>query len=199
MVLPKYKNKEINYLKMFKIFLFILLKYIWSNTPGIHLTECDQNNKLNVLFYKINNTDTAVPPMIEGLECNKKCPEGQFITYDITSKNLTCQNCPVNTFSTGSQMRICGTKREWVNSFLTDLKNECFLTIGNEIKNENCTKWTPHETQSKLVSGNTDVIDAWYNGVLSYNVKLKNKGYVLIYNIGLFWIQEKNSKTARYV
>jgi hypothetical protein len=165
---------------MFNLFFLYLFTYVLSTDPGVHLTNCDNNNKLNVLFYKRDNTTAEVPPMIEGVECNTKCPEGQFITYSLQNKSLSCQNCPANTFSTGGQMRICGTKREWKDSLISEIQNDCFITVDEEVFHGNCTKWQPHETQGRIVSGSTDVEEAWYNGLLSYNVRLKNKGSVRI-------------------
>ena len=158
--------------------LIILFQYIFSCETNVHLTECI-NNKRNIYFYKNCTDNNTVPSSMFDVKCGElKCPEGTYMTYSFDEDKQVCRECPENTFSTGTEYRICGTLREWSDEKIKDFKNFCFLGDFYD-KNYTCTPWNVNKYGSRLVSGESNITDIWYTSVLSKNVKINFKGSVI--------------------
>ena len=104
------------------------------------ITECDKKrNKRLLIYYKKKECvipEEKVPyellffsklPTIE-IECEINCPPGHKIDYNPLKKEVFCSECPLNTYSLGSNFNI----EKWSNEILSLFTIKCYSIYGND-------------------------------------------------------------------
>jgi hypothetical protein len=150
------------------------------------ITECDKKrNKRLLIYYKKKECvipEEKVPyellffsklPTIE-IECEINCPPGHKIDYNPLKKEVFCSECPLNTYSLGSNFNI----EKWSNEILSLFTINCYSIYGNEKrKNYHCSKFTISQDRNFIISGySSDVESTGYEIELIYSFNAKNNG-----------------------
>ena len=181
-------------------FIFLIIKISKSNSQTMNteictfdsfskfITECNpKTNKRLLIYYKkkeciIPDNDEIIPyeliyfsksPTIE-INCEINCPPGHIIDYNPITKNTFCSECPLNTFSLGSNFNI----EKWSNEILSLFNINCYSIYGNiKRKNYHCSKFSISEDKGNIISGySSDVESTAYEIELIYTFESKKNG-----------------------
>ena len=152
------------------------------------ITECNtKTNKRLLIYYKkkeciIPDNDEIIPyellffsksPTIE-IDCEINCPPGHIIDYNPITKNIFCSECPLNTFSLGSNFNI----EKWSNEILSLFTINCYSIYGNiKRKNYHCSKFSISEDRRNIISGySSDFESTGYEIELIYTFESNKNG-----------------------
>lgn len=137
---------------------------MFTKKTNCKLTE---ENK-NLLFAKIQN-----------ITCDTKCQTGSIFDFDGEKKESSCLKCPANSYSTGGNLQIDGHLKQWKNMTFPSkgFATSCLIsTLGFEFQNTACSAFNVSQDGSYLVSGESNLTDAKYLGILIYGFHSKNTG-----------------------
>ncbi len=98
-------------------------------------------------------------------------------------KNIYCNKCPFFSYSLGNKFEIDSNKKDWNLETLKKFSSFCIVTDENEDKfekNNNCTDWQINKNNDYIISSGTNLTDILIFSNLVLNVKLKQKGKVII-------------------
>ncbi len=82
-----------------------------------------------VFFWKVSDCANALPAPIEGVSCDMSCPAGKYVGVDTASHVALCQDCPSNTYSTGSALRLSSADKNW-NQLPKETELNCYWVSG---------------------------------------------------------------------
>jgi hypothetical protein len=125
-----------------------------------------------------NQENIQLPTPVTISQCTFQCSEKEYIDYDIDTKELFCSRCPTGTYSTPETTKIV-----WNEVSLSKFITKCEVNIFNEIYCQPFKLHTEKNYTSVIAGGDKLFKDAMYNYELIYNVQLKKKGRVLLFNI----------------
>ena len=143
-------------------------------------------DKATTQYCEIDLERNPLPDSIFGLPCVDKCPDGHYATVDSVMKTMTCEKCPVNTYSVGGGgIRIDGTMGAFgfqgEDGNVMPLRMEASCQVhSNEymeyLKNEDCMPWS--RTGTSLKAYKSDVSDVLVDFDLTYPVYFDEEGSV---------------------
>jgi len=92
---------------------------------------------------------------------------------------MICSKCPKGSSSSGGSLQLRGDFKEFDNSVLKIFKNNCYLSVFDEIQaNKECTSWNINSENSALESGSTNRKDVKFYSELILTTHLINPGKV---------------------
>ncbi len=66
---------------------------------------------------------------MEHVACDTQCDPGKHLTYNVDTKLVSCEDCPSNTYSTGSNLRFSSVDGNW-NQLPHEASLQCYWVAG---------------------------------------------------------------------